>query len=296
MSARNVFLTLLAIFISVGPVQAATIYARGDNGTSLIKIDTATGVATVVGTGGQNDTWPTAFTPDGQLWTILNGQSDAQLGVFDLTTGVVTPVGSPAGKDDVVVLEADWYGDLYAAGYDGSFYRVNKITGQFKRLGNLGFRRNTYIMDMAFDEYGTLWAVADWSSDDDEYIYVTDLYTIDPLSGDGTFQCRFPLIPNSTAKPDDNWQWTTLMGLMFDDVTDTMYATLYDESSFLYRVDPYECEITQIGTGLGVPWPHGGDIMSTKTAPSPIPMLDTWGLAILVLLLGSVAGWYIRRG
>ena len=251
--------------------SAATIYSTGNDGTDLIRIDTNTGTATLIGSSGYSDTYAAAFTPDGTLWTIVNGFTDGQLARFNLATGAATPVGTSWGTNDVIALEANSAGTLYAAGFDGSFYTVNTTNGQLTYVGDMGF---TSIMDMAFDNSGTLWAVADSSTEPN-----TDLYTINPSTGAGTYVCTIT---------GASW----VMGIMVDHATGTMYVTNYEDPAYLYRFDPNTCTATQIGSGIGsITFPHGGDIMQIVT----VPTMTEWGMIVFMLVAGTSAVYYLRR-
>jgi DNA-binding beta-propeller fold protein YncE len=258
------------VLLFTSAAMAATIYSTGNDGTSLIAIDTNTGAASVVGSSGYSETWAAAFTPDGTLWTIINGFTNGQLATFNLLTGAAAPVGSPAGTDDVIALEANNAGTLYAAGFDGSFYTVNTTTGQLTLVGNMGF---PYIMDMAFDNSGTLWAVAETGPNGN------DLYTINPATGTGTLVC----ILNGVSGA---------MGLMVDPATNIMYGTdYYNQTPYLYQINPVACTATPIGSGLGVGYPHGGDILPIQN----IPTMNEWGMIIFAILAGVGSVYYLRR-
>ncbi len=129
------------------------------------------------------------------------------------------------------------------------------------------------IMDMAFDNSGTLWAVADTSVG-------SDLYTINPATGAGTSVC--------TTLTLDVWY----MGLMVDPANNIMYATSYADPSYFYQINPATCAATQIGTGLGIPLPHGGDILAPVT---PVPTITEWGMIIFIALAGLGSIYYLRR-
>ncbi len=126
---------MLSLTVQAG---AATIYSTGDNGNTLITIDTTTGAATLVGALGVGFVgYAAAFTPDGTLWTMMY-PSNAQLATVDILTGLATPVGTPMSTGNVIALEADSAGTLYVGGEDGSFYTVNQTTGQLTLVGAMG--------------------------------------------------------------------------------------------------------------------------------------------------------------
>lgn len=271
MSRRVGCLVLLLTCAAALPVNAATIYCTGENGTTLISVDTVTGVATTIGPSGYSATYAAAFTPDGTLWTIVNGSTDGQLATFSLSTGAATPVGTPMGTTDVICLESDIAGNLYAGGFDGSFYAVDKTSGQLTLVGAMGFAG---IMDMAFDNAGVLWAVAQIGPNGN------DLFVINPATGAGTFV--------STLNPV-----VSAMGLMVDPATNAMYGTDWVVGAYLYDIDPLTGTATPIGSGLGVDAPHGGDIAGQPRSVG-IPTLGGVGIVVFIGLL-SLAGVIVLR-
>lgn len=229
---KALILSLVMMLSSTSIVGAATIYATGNDGDSLITIDTDTGDSSVVGESRYPDTLAAAFTPDGKLWTIIDAHDAPQLARFDLETGAATPVGKPMGITHVHALAADSAGTLYAAGMmNGNLYTVRRSNGRIDLVGNTGING---IMDMAFDDAGRLWAVAN-----------SNLYTIDPETVAVTHICSFGI--------------ANIMGLIIDPMGGMKYVTSHADPAFLYEVGE-SCTLTPIGTGLRTPYPHGGDI------------------------------------
>ena len=255
---------------AINGLDGSYMWSTGGDGTTLVRIDLATGVGTTIGPSGFFGTWAGAFTPDGTLWTITQGFDLplSSLATFDLTTGVATNV-APLGTNDVIVLESDPSGNLYAAGFDGSFYSVNTTTGQLTLIGNMGFPS---IMDLAFDPSGTLWAVGNCAN----------LYTVDPSTGAGTHQqvltgpglgCPMGL----AAAPDGQ-----------------IYMTDYRVDSPLYAVDTATGVATPVGAAMTVGPPHGGDIFGVlqvsvdiKPGSSGIPVNPRSNGVVPVAILGS---------
>ncbi len=209
---------------AVEPV-ASGLFTTGNDGNQLITIDPQTGAGSVVGPFGTYSTYTAAFTPDGTLWTIIYGfdSSLARLATVDPTTGLATPVGSPNWTGSPLFsMDADAQGNLYAGNWNGTFFSVDKTTGQMTPIGFMGFF-NT--MDFAFDNNGTLWGL------DDGF----NLYTIDPATGAGTFRTSISGL-NSNA-----------MGLMVDPADNSLYVTTYTFDSNLYRLDPATGVATPVG-------------------------------------------------
>jgi hypothetical protein len=239
---KALIISLVMMLFSTSIVGAATIYATGYCGNAIITIDTDTGASEFVGpTIGFPWTYAAAFTPDGTLWGIADryGCVTPKLVTFDLSTGAVTPVADMSFWS--LSLVSDSAGTLYTEN-DNKLYTINKANGQETLVGSLGF---SALMDMAFDNSGTLWAVATPRD-----YFTTNLYTIDTATGAGTLVC--PSIISDCGGE--------LMTLAVDPATDKMYATPHDSPAFLYEVDTDSCTLTQIGDALSQPLPHGGAI------------------------------------
>ena len=247
---------------AISGAGGSALYATGGDGTRLIRINTATGVATDIGPFGTSQTWATAFTPDGTMWTMVNGfnPSTVRLATVNQATGTTTAVGSATNwtGSPVIALEADAEGNLYGASFSGTLFNINQSTGLMTPIGQLGFFN---VMDLAFDQTGGLWGLDGGNV----------LFRINPATGQGTFQSVISGVNGA------------VMGLMIDPVDNAMYATTYTTNSPLYRVNPTTGAATQIGAGLGVPVPHGGDFLLlgdfdvyeiSVTAGSPITFVS----------------------
>ncbi len=244
--SRLVFTLMLMVgALSLPQANAATIYSTGDDGQSLITIDTDTGIGSTIGLHGIPQAWayPTAFTPDGILWTAVGFEAgDDYLGRFNLQTGAISLVGlTGITNSGLAALDADASGTLYGGDWGSQFlYTLNKNTGQATVVGAMNM--TAALMDLAFDNFGTLYAIADGSSG-------SELYTINPSTGAATYQCTVSGTPGYE------------MGLAVHPSTNIMYATLYDTPSYLYELNPATCVATQVGSGIGIDYPHGGDIL-----------------------------------
>jgi len=225
--------------VSGGASGPAALYATGNNGASLIRINPATGVATTVGNFGHPDTFAGAFTPDGAFWTIVNGFNGgaARLATVNLNTGAATPIGNVNWTGaPAIALEADNAGNLYAGNWNGAFFSVNKTTGQMTPIGQMNLGG---LMDFTFDNAGVLWAVDGNNG----------LFRINTATGQGTFQTFISGVPGGSV-----------MGMMVDPGDSSFYITTYTNPGSLYRLNTATGVTTLVppGGGLGV-FPHGGD-------------------------------------
>jgi hypothetical protein len=145
----------------------------------------------------------------------------------------------------MLAMDADASGNLFAGNWDGTFFSVDTSTGQFTQIGSAGGMGFTESMDFAFDNNGTLWAL------DAGF----NLYTIDPATGAGTYRTAISGLS------------TNAMGLMVDPSDNALYATTFEASSNLYRLDPNTGLAALVGS-VGIPYPHGGDFAPgvTQTA------------------------------
>lgn len=234
----------LALVACALPLAAQqSMYTTGNDGTTILRIDLATGLATTIGPSGGSQTWAGAFTSDGSFWTIQNGFTNGQLARVDLTTGHATPVGSPMGKSNVIAL-AGIGSNLYAGGFDGNFYSVNQSTGALSLLGNMGF---SDVMDMAETPDGQLFGLDG-----------SQLWTINPLNGSSAF---FASIAFGGAP----------MSMAFSDPTH-LYINTYEANSRLFVMDITTKSASFVGN-TGAYFAHGGDILLTTTTPEPTSLL-----------------------
>lgn len=114
----------------------------------------------------QGDYWDIAFSPEGILFGVHNGQ---RLRRIDTTTGVVTDIGDLGfSSASSLVFGAD--GTLYSASRNNTnLYRVDPLTGASTVIGNTGFEA---AGDLAFNG-STLYMTT----------VTNQLVTINPLTG-----------------------------------------------------------------------------------------------------------------
>jgi len=231
-------LVLIASVTLVGGVMASAsasppplpgmMYATGDYGLTLVAVDLSSGATTTIGAFGTENTWGTAFTPDGTLWAATG----SGIATVDLTTGAATVIGSGV---PAMTLEADAAGNLYAGG-GGNLFSVDKSTGLRTLIGNMGFDD---VMDFAFDSQGKLWAVNGFDPGS------FNLYSVDPTTGASQFEVRLPDMVMSLAI----------------DANDDFYISEFVDSPRLFRLDPQTGQTTLIGP-IGTKGIHGGDIFA----------------------------------
>ncbi|MBI5675004.1 MAG: carboxypeptidase regulatory-like domain-containing protein [Nitrospirae bacterium] len=279
----TLFILASAVFLFAAlPAWAETIYATGNDGTSLITIDSGSGVATVIGSTGTVETFATAFSPNGTLYTATNVRSDGSnsyLGYFDLATGAVTTVGGPLGVGYMTSLEFAPDGTLYGGsfggpetyGTDNNLYTIDTATGTPTLVGALNFEG---VMDFAFDSGGTLWAVGISDTSD------SALYTINLTTGAGTY------VRDITGA-------FTVMGIMFDS-SGTLYASDHGSPSLLYRIDISTGAATTVGD-TGIMMSHGGDISDVTPTANAETIYATGndGTSLITIDSGSGVGTVI---
>jgi len=172
-----------------------TLYAAAGGFKVLVRIDPASGQATVIGDlglngqgdPGRNDALDLNMAAgcNGTLW--LSSAFANKLWTVDPATGATHLVG-PTGHA-LTGLVANG-AQLYGAGGkgDNTFYRVDPDTGAATAIGAFGPAVTRWVnsISMSFDESGTLWAVINYvppENDTDIPPDWSDLATIDPMTG-----------------------------------------------------------------------------------------------------------------
>lgn len=161
-----------------------------------------------------------AFSPDAVLYAITNPGPGARLATVDLETGQEAPIGPVWNLTNVLAMEASSSGQLYAAGLDGSLYRVDRATGVPALFGNVGLP----IVELAFEPArDTLWALVIQNG-------VHSLYRIDINTRTATFVTMISGLP---------------AGHTFVSLSIAQDGTFYlidnaqiRQTAFLYRLDP----------------------------------------------------------
>jgi hypothetical protein len=266
---RLAAIAVMLVIAATVPGFSGTFYS-GSNTSSLVSVDTATGVGTVIGPFGVGGVFAGAFSPSGVFYTVTGTYSDpntSQLATVDLTTGQASSV-APLPVSSIDMLQFSASGLLYGSeGY--RLYLIDPSTGALTMLGSFGIPGSTGgMMDLAMDSSGTLYGVASRADDTGSSFF----YTIDPSNGQATF-----LFSVATS---------CIMGMAFD-AGDQLYATNFcAANSPLYSVDLGDFSVSIVGL-TGIAHPHGGDI---PRVPEPAAFVTT-GLGLVAL-----AGFRRARG
>lgn len=221
-----------------GPSEVATpvIYATAREGSVLVRIDPASGSATVVGPLNQSGAFALAERADGVLFTVTDSgfvaNPNARAATVDRRTGGATAFGQPFGEYlRMMGLAFDRDGTLYGSSpITQSLYRIDLSSGRPVRVGPFGV---TGIMDLSFDPAGELWANTQ-----------TALYRVDRATGAATLAARVTgaaMLMGITFAPDGR-----------------LFATTYEGESMLYRLDPATGAATMVG-GTGIGFVHSAE-------------------------------------
>jgi hypothetical protein len=227
----------------------ATLYAMGDTGVELLRIDVDKGTVEVVGpTGVAPQSLALAIAPGWRAaYTIAQTQdaTQAHLAKIDLATGAETLVGSsPLGQNLFIMgMTSSRNGVLYAAGdftptspTFNSLYSIDKSTGLATHIGSFGIGSTNldFIMSLSFDPSGHLFGASQRS-----------IYRIDPTTGAATKVVDIVGVPLMMGK-------TRVMGLAFDQQGKLFASDFKDlpTGSTIYAVD--------LATGQFTPLIHTG--------------------------------------
>lgn len=152
-------ITGMAAHPATGVLYGITSPLSGNNPQSLVTLDPNNGIATLVG----DMRFPgsdIAFNKAGILFTWLPATS--QLGIVNLTTGVVTPIGSAGAAGTIAGLAIDAHGVAFItpSGAGGTLDIVDIATGAIKKGPQLnGAPFASSINSMTFTPSGLLLAV-----------------------------------------------------------------------------------------------------------------------------------------
>ncbi len=245
------------------PILYAT--SQGVGGRQLVRIDVGASNVTVIGSSGVQGAMAVAFDPGGTVYTAVESAGSSsgtpRLATFDLVTGKATVFGLAIPKLMGLVCLPD--GRLLGvnAGFDGSFYVVDPVTGRATRVGASGAGGN--IMDLAWHPDGTLYAIEP-----------TALYRVDPVAGKRTLVKSLRGLSNP-------------MGLAIDH-DGTMYAADFVSQSPIVRIDP------ATGQGTLVVRTTINNIHGMAIAPRPAVNLTRSDNQLVVAWPAWAAGYVLQ--
>ena len=287
-----VVVLMLVVGLTASQASAQRLLGTLNTGTdsvpvtsTLIELDPATGglVSTIgdVGYAVNGMTWD-AVT--GTLWaTTTNWDPTFPDGliIIDPMTAAATTVGSGAGQL-VNVPTTNSTGQVYGWTEDTDDPVLwNTATGTVTVLGASGIQSRLQGLD--FDATDTLYLVQDfdWNGDGQS------VYTINTTTGAATAVGALPSLPNGYAHHGK-----------FHPVTNLYYGI---DAAGGRVAPPRNLLVIDIGTLSvvntipTVDYLHTLVFMPTQLQLSPIPVLGPWSIALLILLLASVAVILIRN-
>lgn len=242
-------LALLGVF-GVASAQNGSLYFSQDGTGRLFQLDTATGVATDIGTTGVTGS-TVGLTEDfsgglfGSTWT--------QLSSIDPVTGTHTVIGGNLGAEG---LASDPTTGLLYWSINGSFGTADPLTGN--QIASLA--------DPVTDVEGLAYAKGFIYGSDDE----GNLKQYDIANN------SWSTIGNVGFQSDDS-------GLAYDPIGDFFYLVSASDTN-LYRVDRLTAAATLVGdTGLGLFDTTGGLAFVAAPVPEPATMAAL-GLGALALI------------
>jgi hypothetical protein len=257
--ALTICLSATVVAWLAAPVSAGQIFYdfTQESNSKLVGIDTATGIATAIGSTGYSNLSGSAFAPDGTLYAVT-GTTAIKVNLFTGAGSFVenTPTGFMG-----MAFASD--GTAYLGTGSNRLWKRDWATGIYTNIGSMG---PISFMDFAMNSKGELYAVG--SPYSSPPTGSSSIYRIDTATGHST-------LVSTVSVP-------CLMGLAFG-YGDSLYGTEFCGGPFpLYQIDLSTGNANAIGTTTGIANLHGGDI-------NPIPEPSTWLTAAPAL---GLAWWF----
>jgi len=285
-------IVLLVFGFSAQQAQAQRLLGTLNTGTSdspatstLVEIDPATGslLATIGDVGyavngmaydattgnlyATTTTWDPTF-PDGLI-------------IIDPATAAATPVGTGAGQN-VNVPAVNAAGQLFGWTESGDNPVLwNKAAGTITVIGSSGIASRLEGLD--FDSSGTLYLVQDYDWNEDGQ----SVYTINTTTGAATAVGALTTLPNGYAH---HGKFHPVTNLYYG--IDSAQMTTSDPAKNLLVINI--STLTLVNTIPTVDYLHTLVFLPGTFEANPIPTLGTWGLGLLILVLGAVGFMVIR--
>ncbi len=296
MNAKNVaivmFLVLLVLGVSAQQAQAQRLLGTLNTGTdvspatsTLVELDPATGnlLATIGDVG---------YAVNGMAYDATTGNLYATTATWDPVfpdgliiinpaTAAATQVGTGAGQL-VNVPAVNAAGQLYGWTENGDDPVLwNKAAGTVTVVGSSGIASRLEGLD--FDATGTLYLVQDYNWNGDGQ----SVYTINTTTGAATAVGALTTLPYGYAHHGK-----------FHPVTNLYYGidAVFGRGGYVNRnlLVINISTLTVVNTIPTVDYLHTLVFLPGTFEASPIPTLGTWGLGLLVLVLGAVGFMVIR--
>jgi hypothetical protein len=167
-------------------VVSPTLYLINDDTTNLESLDPATGIATIIGSTGNEDTYGMAADPTSEMVYVVEvpicGIS-SNLYTINLATGGMILVGTITNSYCVLAIAFDDSGQLY--GFDiitDSLIRIDKSNGNGTVVGATGFDAHFFGHGMDFEPVTGEMYLASYNNTNS----TTELRTIDLSTGSST--------------------------------------------------------------------------------------------------------------
>ena len=173
--------TMSQIAVNGGNIVAAADYVgneiygtrfASDGLYSLVKIDPTSGVVTEIGGGALG---LVCFTYDVTTETAYVMNFDGRLGTINLENGFVNNIGGNYAF--AIGLACDNQGNLIAISLEGNAAKIDKETGEYTIIGNLGVDMQSIAQDICFDRHNNILYGTLFDNNNGGGLYTIDLTT-----------------------------------------------------------------------------------------------------------------------
>jgi len=245
--------------------------------SSLYTVNTSTGATTLIGATGFNGIGSLSFSPGGVLFGVANGSSRS-LVTINTTTGVATLRGATGASANITDIAFRSDGVLFAADGGANLYTLNTTTGAATSIGAVS-PSNNFGNALAFNASNTL-----YYADGGQLHTLNQATAVATLAGTLDFSA-FPVGTNNNR----------FVGMKFNPTSGVLFGSVFSDfdpasASRLRSISTFSGTITV--TNIGV---TGVILEAVAFGPAVVPVLPSWSMAVLVILLSAVALWALRR-